>query len=1207
MYLKSLELHGFKSFPNRTVLTFERGTTVIVGPNGSGKSNISDAMRWVLGELSSRNIRGTKMEDVIFGGTDERHPMGFAEVSVTFDNTDMNHRVDSPYDEIKVTRRYYRSGDSEYLINGQQRRLRDITELFMNTGIGREGYSIVGQGRVAELLSKKSEDRRNVFEEAAGIAKFRHRKEETERKRASTRDNMERIIDIFDELEKRLGPLTKDAEKARKYRDLLEKKKVADVSLWLYDTQKIRTDLEKARDTYQLSVRELESIEESLNSLRAQDQKLFDEMDTNRLASEQYLLKMNACRERIHTLENEISVMDTEVRHKTELIAACERRISEVEAAKAQLSGERGSESAKISSLKEELKKLMDERLGILADIQKLSASVARLEKELSDSLVTLNKSENAAMDLKVNVDILKRSFADGDERGKSIRDAIAEGEAKDTELLAEVDRCEKAASGFTERISELEKTSADCDTDIEKRRAERENLAERSSALRADKAALEEAAAALRKMEEHFEGYGRAVRTVMEAYQGGKLRGGGVIYGPLSQLISVRSEHTTAIEATLGADLQHIVVEDEETAKAAIAYLRDTQSGRTTFYPLTTIKPGNEPEEIRACASLAGYVDRADRLVACEEAFDDIIVWLLSRTVVFDTIDNAIAAARKIRYRAKLVTLDGQIINAGGSFTGGSSRAGGGSGMLSRGADIEAKMAEAADLADKILDLTGEMKKKEKAIHDLEQGKRDAEQQIELLRTMARAQLSALDGAKLRLQANREQTESLREEYAVLAGKGKQYESELLSLTKSLEQQNAKTAALRAEREERDGERNRLLDERTATQEELNGLAIRITELQKEIEMNELLREGVDSRLSDLEHEREGQKNLMAEYRTAIEEVTKKQKESRASAQAEEESLQELNQKREETESNASSYNARLGEIREQVRIRQEQKDKCVNSNFHAENRLRRLEEDQERLGSKLWDEYEISYEDAVALDYPPVTAENRAEIGALQASCRNSMRALEPVNLGAIEEYTEVKTRYDEMEAQVNDLRVSYDKMTEIIEEMETNMKTQFVSAFAEINRNFGIVFTDLFGGGQAELLLTDPEDVLNCGIEIKAAPPGKIIKSLSLLSGGEQAFVAIALFFAILQVNPTPFCIFDEIEAALDAVNVFRFGEYVKKMSSDTQFILITHRPGTMEIAEQLYGVTMQERGVSRVLPMNPEQMEQMKEELKKDGVL
>lgn len=1207
MYLKSLELHGFKSFPNRTVLTFERGTTVIVGPNGSGKSNISDAMRWVLGELSSRNIRGTKMEDVIFGGTDERHPMGFAEVSVTFDNTDTAHRVDSPYDEIKVTRRYYRSGDSEYLINGQQRRLRDITELFMNTGIGREGYSIVGQGRVAELLSKKSEDRRNVFEEAAGIAKFRHRKEETERKRASTRDNMERIIDIFDELEKRLGPLTKEAEKAKKYRDLLEKKKVADVSLWLYDTQKIRTDLEKARDTYQLSVRELENIEESLNSLRAQDQKLFDEMDTNRLASEQYLLKMNACREKMHTLENEISVMDTEVRHKTDLILACERRIAEIETAKEQLSGERGSESAKISGLKEELKKLMDERLGILSDVQKLTASVARLEKELADSLVTLNKSENAAMDLKVNVDILKRSFADGDERGRSVRDAIAEGEKKESELTAEVERCEKAASGFTTRISELEKASADCDADIEQRRAEREELAERSAALRAEKAALEEAAAALRKMEEHFEGYGRAVRAVMEAYQSGKLRGGGTVYGPLSQLISVRSEHTTAIEATLGADLQHIVVEDEETAKAAINYLRDTQSGRTTFYPLTTIKPGNEPEEIRACASLAGYVDRADRLVACEEQFDDIIVWLLSRTVVFDTIDHAIAAARKIRYRAKLVTLDGQIINAGGSFTGGSSRSGGGSGMLSRGADIESKMQESAALAEKILDLTEKIKGKEKAVSELEQGKRDAEQQIELLRTMARAQLSALDGAKLRLQANREQTESLREEYAVLAGKGKQYESELLSFTKSLEQQNAKTAALRKEREERDGERNRLIDERTASQEEANGLAIRITELQKEIEMTELLRQGVSSRLSDLEHEREGQTKLMAEYRASIDEVKKKQEESRAAAKAEDECLRELNLKREETEKNASSFNARLGEIREQVRIRQEQKDKCVNSNFHAENRLRRLEEDQERLGSKLWDEYEISYEDAVALNYPPVTPENRAEIGALQVSCRNSMRALEPVNLGAIEEYGEVKARYDEMEAQVNDLRVSYDKMTEIIEEMENNMKTQFVSAFAEINRNFGIVFTDLFGGGQAELLLTDPEDVLNCGIEIKAAPPGKIIKSLSLLSGGEQAFVAIALFFAILHVNPTPFCIFDEIEAALDAVNVFRFGEYVKKMSSDTQFILITHRPGTMEIAEQLYGVTMQERGVSRVLPMNPEQMEQMKEELKRDGVL
>ncbi len=1207
MYLKSLELHGFKSFPNRTLLTFERGSTVIVGPNGSGKSNISDAMRWVLGELSSRNIRGTKMEDVISGGTDSRNPMGFAEVSVTFDNTDKSHRIDSPYDEIKVTRRYYPSGDSEYLINGQKKRLRDITDLFMNTGIGREGYSIVGQGRVAELLSRKSEDRRNVFEEAAGIAKFRHRKEETERKRAQTHDNMERIIDIYDELAARLGPLTKDAEKAKKYRDLLEKKKEADVSLWLYDTQKNRNDLQKARDTFELSRKELETIDESIRSLQAQDQRLLEAMDGGRLASEQLLTRINEYRERMYACETELSRLDTDIQHKNELIGSAEKRIAEIEQAARKLSGEDGTYDADLKKIKAERDSLMEERLGVLADGQKVALAASKLSKELEDSLERLNRLQNDATDLKVNMDVLTRSREQDSTRGQSIEAAIRDGEAQEKELTDEVSRCEKNASGFTGRIAELEATAASCDEKAEACRLEKEKIGEEAAALRAERAALEEAAEALRKLEEHFEGYSHAVKAVMEAYDANRLSGASTVYGPLSQLISVRPEHLLAIESTMGADLQNIVVEDEETAKAAICYLKETKSGRTTFYPLTTIRPGPETEEVRSLASCRGYVDRADRLVACEEKFDDIVVWLLSRTVVFDTLDNAVEAAKRVRYRVKLVTLDGQLINPGGSLTGGSLRSGKGSGMLSRGADIEAKMDAAEALTKKIMALNGTLSEKENEIHDLEIAKKDALQQTELLRTMSRAQLSALDNAKARLLAGQEQLEKLREEFSTVAGKDKEIEDEIERLKKQLARKNAEIAALREERAAKDIERNQLLDENDSAQKEASQMSNRIFELNKEIEIAEKMKESLSERLFELNSEKDGQKALVKEYKTTIGTAEEKKKESKEEILTIEKGLNELSEKRQEAEGNISAYNARLGEIREQLRQKQDQKDKCANNHFHAENRLHRLEDDQERLGLRIWEEYELSYEDAVSLNYPPVTSENRSEIASIQTSCRNTMKALGQVNLGAIEEYAEVKARYDEMTVQVEDMKESYDKMTEIILSMEEDMKTQFSAAFYEINRNFGIVFSDLFGGGQAELVLTDPEDVLNCGIDIKAAPPGKIIKSLSLLSGGEQAFVAIALFFAILKVNPTPFCIFDEIEAALDAVNVFRFGEYIKKMSEETQFILITHRPGTMEIAERLYGVTMQERGVSRVLPMDPEQMEQMKETLKKDGVL
>ncbi len=1204
MYLKSLELHGFKSFPNRTVMTFERGTTVIVGPNGSGKSNISDAMRWVLGELSSRNIRGTKMEDVIFGGTDQRRPMGYAEVSVTFDNTDKSHRIDSPYDEIKVTRRYYRTGDSEYLINGQQRRLRDITELFMNTGIGREGYSIVGQGRVAELLSKKSEDRRNVFEEAAGIAKFRHRKEDAEKRRRETHANMERVIDIFDELEKRITPLTRDAEKARKYLDLREKKKVADVSLWLYDTEKLRADLNKARDTYQLTQHELDTVEESLASLRAQDERLFSQMESGRLSSEQLLLKINEVRSRIHSLENEFTSLESEIRHKTDLVEAARKRGAELARSMASLGSETGGYDEKIKELRTEQKALSEERLGILADAQKVNQSIQRIEKELDSSLIALEKQQNAALDIKVNIDVLSRSRDEDGARREALNTSLSEIEEAGRRLGDEVALCERNTAGYAARLKELAAAVNAFDGEIERCRREREALSEECGRLRADKTALEEAAEALRRMEEHFEGYGEAVRFVMRAAGEGQLSG---IHGPVSQLISVKPEHVVAIETSLGANLQHIVVEDEDATKEAIRLLKEKRMGRATFYPITTIRPGNETDEIRSAAKFRGYIDRADRLVDRAPEYDDIVEWLLSRTVIFDTLDHATECARSLKYRVKIVTLDGQIINAGGSFTGGSLREGKGSGILSRSADIEAKMEEARALAEKILALTRKMKEKEQKIADIEESKKDTAEEESLLRTMEGTQLKTLESAKARLAANLDKQESLRLELDTIGSKGNQIESELASLGRSLDNANKGIAALRERRSLQDIERNNLIEERDAAQEEANALSLREAEINKEIEMHDRLRDGVASRLADLQAEKDEVAASAAEHEDAISAMQAKRGENRRLVADTGKELDELTSRRGETESGVTAFNARLGEVREQLKVKQEQKDRASASAFNAENRLRRLEEAQERLGSSLWDDYEITFEDAIALNYPAVTQENRPEMAAVQASCRDEMKALGSVNLGAIEEYKEVKERYDEMSAQVLDLRESYDKLTEIIEGLEEEMRTQFVTAFEAINDNFGTVFSELFGGGQAELILTDPTDVLSCGIDIKAAPPGKIIKNLSLLSGGEQAFVAIALFFAILKVNPTPFCIFDEIEAALDAVNVFRFGEYIKKMCEDTQFILISHRPGTMEIAERLYGVTMQERGVSRVLPMSPTEMEQMKKELQEDGVL
>ena len=1203
MYLKSLELHGFKSFPNRTVLTFERGATVIVGPNGSGKSNISDAMRWVLGELSSRNIRGTKMEDVIFGGTDERRPMGFAEVSVTFDNTDPENRLDSEYDEVVVTRRYFRTGESEYLINRQPRRLRDIYELFMNTGVGREGYSIIGQGKIAEIISKKSDERRSIFEEAAGISKYRHRKEETERKLKSVQDNLDRVKDILSELENRVVPLEKEAEKARKGLAIYEEKKRADVSLWLFDTAKVREDITEADKALALATHELEIIDQILDDLRSQETNLYEKAQSNRLHSSELSDQIIAANQKLSMLETALRTADSEFAHSAELIEQCCQRIAEIDGVILGLKNQKGDFDKKKADKEDELKRLMDARLLLLSEQQTLLDEVAKLQTLLTEALDELTVEEGNSNNLLVRIGVLKNSMASDSTKSTDIEAEIQRYEELSLSLKEAADLAEKNAAEFKNKIAEKDEIIERYSEEGEKLETEKEELIENLNALKLERDTMAQRAEVLQRMNDHFEGYSESTKFVMREYNAGNISGG-KIHGPLSTLINVDKKYITAIETALGSSLQNIVVDNEDVAKSAMYSLKRANAGRATFYPISAIRAYSETDEIREAKGFGGYVGRADTLVGSEKDYRAIIEWLLLRTVVFDNIENATVAAKKLRYRVKIVTLDGQLIGVGGAFTGGSTKRD--SGILSRLTEIATLKEKAEELGKKIKTSDSHLNEINSKLEDIDATIRDAEQEKELLLSLSRSQFASLDSANAKYEANNNILEKLRDDYESLAGRQSEADEEIKKLEGEFSAAEERISALKAFREKKDAEKG-VLDEKS---DEIGSKAadvyITITETRKDIESIQQMIDSYELRIEEQEKDKEAQNVRIAEITSKRDNIDNVKSENKAEHEALRIRIDELVQERRETEVGGDEFERELMKIRQLRDEKSHSRDAVREAQLKSENRVDALKEKQDKLGHQLWDEYEINYEDAVSLGYPEVTTENREEVAALQVSCKNRLRALGGYNPAAIEEYAEVKVRYDALSAQYVDLTSSYDELIGIISRLENEMRTSFITAFEAINHNFGITFKELFGGGNAELSMTDPEDVLTSGIEIKAAPPGKIIKNLALLSGGEQSFVAIALLFAILKVNPTPFCILDEIEAALDEVNVFRFGEYIKRFDDGTQFILITHRRGTMEIGDRLYGVTMPQRGISQAIELNVNEIEGKQKELL-DGVL
>ena len=1193
MYLKSLELQGFKSFPDKTKLTFGAGTTVIVGPNGSGKSNISDAMRWVLGEISSKNLRGTRMGDIIFGGADSRKPMGYAEVSVTFDNRDPENRLECMYDEVTVTRRYYRSGDSEYYINRQAVRLKDIYELFMNTGVGRDGYSIIGQGKIAEIISRKSDERRSIFEDASGIAKYRHKKTETERKLADTEDNMTRINDVFLEVAAQVGPLEKEAEKASRAIELLETKKRVDVQLWLYDTEKLQSEITEAEDNFNRSSFDLTTVNDTIASYEAQNERLFDISQNNKYASEQLLARISEQTKINHELDSEYQVSKTNLSHTAELMEGAAEVIGEYE--KAIEDEGRGLESrrTRVAELEEQLALRQQAHRDAQEEQKKLRAEADALETKIAEALTDIRAYEKEATDIRVRLSVIENAKSDDDGKNSSTLEEIAKYEKIAEELSEKIAKTEASIASYEARLAEVNAAIASGKEMLENQYEERRELEEDYAAKKLARDSAKQRIETFRAMEEQFEGYSNSVRFVMKAYSEGKItdRSGarlGKIYGPLTQVIRVEDRYVTAIETALAANLQHIVVDNEETAKNAMFALKKAEAGRATFFPITSMK-GQEPtHEMEESRGFRGFISFADELVTCDDKFREIVSSLLGRTVIFDNIDNATEMAKALKYYVKVVTLDGQQIQAGGSFTGGSVRHKGS--ILGRAGEIRAMEDKLKTLEGEMSDLNRKLEALNKTITEIEQNTSSEEDKRRILDVMKSGETAKLEQLRAKLDANNTLADKLRADYGSIIEQHRRYEEEAAVLSAKEKELQTAIREISEFRADKDVERNGLLERCEELSASITELYIKAMEAQKDIETEQALASSLDERIASHREGIEAQKRKIEECRRQIEAFEASQKENRAQLAEGEKILAELNTKRALLENDSFEFEKKLSAMNTKIREKRAEQEVIFRQHTKNENKLNSLKNEQDKLATKLWDDYEMTRAEAVSLGYPAITAVTRAATAAKQVDCRNKLRAIGNVDLDAVNKYKEVKERYDYMDRQIRDLNDSKSELLKIIDKLEREMKTAFVDSFNKINENFNQTFAELFGGGSAELSLTDPENVLTSGIEIKAVPPGKNISNMMQLSGGEQAFVAIALLFAILKVNPTPFYILDEIEAALDEVNVARFAEYIQRYADGTQFILITHRRGTMEAADRLYGVTMPERGISKVLALD-----------------
>ena len=1180
MVFKELEIQGFKSFPDKVKITFDAGVTGVVGPNGSGKSNLSDAVRWVLGETSSRQLRAAgKMEDVIFGGTRRRSAMGFASVRLTLDNT--GHTLDVDADEVTIGRKYYRSGDSEYTINGQVCRLRDVYELLLDTGIGRDGYSVIGQGRIAEIVAAKSSERREIFEEACGIAKYRYRKTEAERRLAAAGENLERLRDILGELESRVGPLEKESAKAQKFLELSEQRKTLEVTLW--------TDsVHRARDTVRQQVRDYETAQADYERFDGEAKAAEQEAEEIRMQAQQLTIAVErlngdirSITEQISGSDSRIAVLENDILRNEESIASLRSEIEAGEqdgaeadaalqrhravAAKMEAEGEKLA--AEIDALNAELTKLADASNASGARKDTLRAEITDLTAKRTEAQVAQAAAEAAEETARQRLPALEQAVQEGTDQWETARQDLTET-IRYREMLTENEKqLANVRSGLELKLKNR-KAALD-EADIAEQRLGRELDAARQRL------------SVLRELEKNMDGYQNSVKAVMRAAGARRLRG---IIGPVSAILKVEPGCEVAVETALGAALQNIVVENEAAAKAAIALLRSDNAGRATFLPLDTVQPGVFRGRLSGTARLASSLVQADA------RYDNIVSNLLGRIIVVEDINEASRVARDNGFRSRVVTMDGQVINAGGSFTGGSVQRS--AGLFTRKQEMEELRIRAAKLQKDCLaaqektdqckeqvdalqaELTATASEQITAAND--RVRAEAEQkrleaaaaQLETARNARRQEIDTLQAALADSRAKAEDAAKLQAE---LTAKIDRRTAEMSRIAEGddsfLTRQNALAQDLSAKRLEqvtRQKDAELAYSQIAALEQRARDAAARRTSLEESVAALAARSDACRAEIADIRQTRADSQTTIAQKEAEIREATQKRL---ARQQAETETLARAR----------TAADSREEMSREMARLAE---------------RKAAAESEYDQTVAKLWDEYQLSVSQAEALC---VEFDSLPALRAQVADLRGKIRALGSVNVSAIEEYKEVKARYDALVTQVTDVEESRNELSRMISKLSAQMREIFTDSFRAINENFGRVFAELFGGGEASLMLEDESDVLSSGIGIRVAPPGKVIKNLEALSGGEQALVAISIYFAILAVNPAPFCILDEIEAALDDANVVRFAQYLRRVSDKTQFIVITHRRGTMEAANMLYGVTMQEDGVSKLLKLDLEQVD------------
>ncbi len=1183
MLLRSITIQGFKSFADKTELKFGKGITAVVGPNGSGKSNISDAVRWVLGEQSTKNLRGQSMEDVIFGGTALRRPHGYCEVTLNIDNSDRSLNFDN--DNVSITRRYYRSHESEYMINNVSVRLKDINELFMDTGLGRDGYSMIGQGKIDNIISSKSQERRDIFEEASGISKYRYRKIEAERKLVAAEDNLLRLHDIMKELRDRVGPLKEQSEKAEKFLDLAEQKKRLEIGLWLYTLNNSKDALKQQENKITAARLKYNEIDEELKSFDLKTEQNSKDFALVTGLIEQKRESIFEHNEEIARIGGEISVIETNITHKNESVETLKSEIEGLlvdgETAKAEIEFKQSVIKEKetvIASLKEKLALLEQELNSMLTDSEKISRQIEDLTKKL-------NVISTESADLRVTLISANNSKEEIKSRNATIDEILSNKTGEEKELEKELNENNKFLSEIQSKITELNNSLDGYKLILETRKEKKERLFEETQQLNLDIEAKKRRIQILTELEKNYEGFNNSVKEVMSLSSSGVLRG---IHGPVSTIINTDKKYSVAIETALGATIQQIVCDTENNAKYAIEHLKKAQKGRATFLPISSIKAREFTE--KGFEDMYGYIGVAPELITCENKYKEIVNYLLGNTVVCEDLDSAVAISKKFGYRFKTVSLDGQVVNAGGSLTGGSLIKN--SGILSRASDIKR-------LEDEVSKLDKELKAKQTELDNATQELNKVDADI----CTYNAEILNLSEDKIRVSAEIKRIVDIKDGITKnineLNDERNNAQEKIKALEISAQESNKKLNELELEKQSIQGEidsmtggRDGISAKRESITADITAVKIEIMENEKDIEnLNNAaasLSAAADDKLnkiSMLNSQIELLSETVLEYQKQIEELKVKSATLAQSNTDYETEIEDFIKKRSEIEHSG-------------VVLRNSEKERTGEREIIS-GELARLNERREimlkeydNVINQLYDEYQLTRTQAeemdIVIDKPAAAKKELSEVKA-------KIRSLGNVNVSAIEEYKEVFERYTFLNEQINDVETSRAELNKLINQLTSQMKELFVVGFNKINENFGVTFTELFGGGSAKLVLSDPDNILESGIDIDVKLPGKTVPNIDGLSGGEKALIALSIYFSIMRVNAPPFCFLDEVDTALDELNVDRVADYMRRDDFSTQFICVTHRRGTMEAADMIYGVTMQEKGITKLLELNVSELE------------